>query len=238
MRTTSLTKFPLLPKVLFFANMTYFTSITLIKISIIVCYIRVFPNKFMRWVCATVGFLVLGVWICSIFTTIFTCQKVSDQWEFNNVNRKCIAVVPYYYFAAAMNAFTDVALTIAPVPLLLTIKVSQREKFILCVLFGMGLFAGACSIVRLLSLRNLYKVDISFGSSDTLDWSTIELGVGIFCASVPSLKPLLGSWARKETARSRARPSVGTHRCSAAVKGFEVRNTPPNSPSTETTTSH
>ena len=60
----------------------------------------------------------------------------------------------------------------------------------------MGLFAGACSIVRLVSLRNLYSVDITFQSSDTLDWSTIELGVGIFCASVPSFKPLLGGWGR------------------------------------------
>lgn len=45
--------------------------------------------------------------------------------------------------------------------------------------------------MRLSQLHNLGSLDISYACVTSLNWSVVEVGTGIICASIPSLKPLL-----------------------------------------------
>ena len=45
--------------------------------------------------------------------------------------------------------------------------------------------------MRLSQLHNLVSLDISYACVSSLNWSVVEVGTGIICASIPSLKPLL-----------------------------------------------
>jgi hypothetical protein len=45
--------------------------------------------------------------------------------------------------------------------------------------------------VRLSQLHNLGSLDFSYSCVSSLNWSVVEVGTGIICASIPSLKPLI-----------------------------------------------
>lgn len=53
------------------------------------------------------------------------------------------------------------------------------------------LSATVASIIRLTQLHNLGSVDFSYACVSSLNWSVVEVGTGIICASVPSMKPIL-----------------------------------------------
>lgn len=151
--------------------------------------------------------LITAMWICSIFVVILlvhqycsssfclidissACNPVQSAWQFSPTS-KCINIVTFYIVATAVNGTLDLVLCIAPLPFIYKIRIATREKVILSLLFTLGFFASAASWVRLSHLHELRSGDISSSVTNTLDWSSIEVGIGIFCASVPSLRPLL-----------------------------------------------
>lgn len=95
-----------------------------------------------------------------------------------------------YYFTTAFSIFTDVLLVALPLPLFWKLKLPVREKWIVTVLFGFGLFASVASIMRITVLHDVQSTDATIGAVTTLNWSVVEVGTGIICACVPCLKPL------------------------------------------------
>jgi hypothetical protein len=206
--------------VLFVSQLLYATAVALTKCSIIACYLRVFPNVYARRVVIAVGCIVIATWICSIFVAIFACTPVQAIWDFTITDKQCISLVPFFYFSTSLNGITDLVLCLIPIPLLFKIQVTTKERAILIVLFGLGFFASAASFIRLSHLHELYDPDITYAITNSLDWSVIEIGVGIICASVPSLRPLMGkiskefhnySTPEKSSRKSGARLSIANN---------------------------
>jgi hypothetical protein len=150
--------------------------------------------------------LILAVWIVNVFTTIFQCSPIEGAWNFE-LQPKCISVMKVYYFSTAFSILTDVLLVILPLPLFWKLKLPIREKWIITVLFGLGLFASVASIMRITVLHDVQNTDATIGAVPTLLWSVAEVGTGIVCASAPMLKPLFRKWlpGRLSTGRSRSR---------------------------------
>ena len=96
-----------------------------------------------------------------------------------------------YYFTTAFSILTDVLLVVIPLPLFWKLKLPTREKWIVTVLFALGLFASVASIMRIRVLHDVQSTDATFGAVATLNWSVVEVGTGIVCACVPCLKPLV-----------------------------------------------
>jgi hypothetical protein len=66
----------------------------------------------------------------------------------------------------------------------------RPERIVLCCLFGAGLFASIASILRLAQLHGLRSKDITYTAASSLNWSVAEVSTAIFCACIPSLRPL------------------------------------------------
>ena len=99
-----------------------------------------------------------------------------------------------YYFTTAFSILTDILLVCIPLPLFWKLPLPKREKWIVTVLFALGLFASVASIMRITVLHDVQSTDATFGAVATLNWSVVEVGTGIICACVPCLKPLVKSW--------------------------------------------
>ena len=127
-----------LVKLLFVCSIAYSSAITFTKCAIIASYLRIFPSKNLRKVLYVVGFVVLSFWIASVFAIIFTCSPVQALWDFN-IPGKCFPIVTFFYFYAGFNIATDIILCVAPIPLLWAMNLPTRQKFIVCILFGIGL---------------------------------------------------------------------------------------------------
>ena len=127
-----------LVKLLFVCSIAYSSAITFTKCAIIASYLRIFPNRNFRMVMFLVGFVVISFWIASVFAIVFTCVPVQASWDFT-IQGKCFPVVTFFYVYAGFNIATDIILCVAPMPLLWAMNLPTRQKFIVCILFGIGL---------------------------------------------------------------------------------------------------
>ena len=175
---------------LWICNILYATALVSVKCSIIACLLRVFPNALFRKTMMGTALVTIAIFICSIFVGVFQCNPVFAAWQFTFQGARCISIVHFYYPASTINMLTDLILCSAPLPLLWKLQMPRSEKLGVCTLFGLGFFASAASAARIASLPRMTGVDFSSITTQTLAWSGIEIGVGIFCAAVPALRPL------------------------------------------------
>ena len=191
---------------LWICQVMYSTALALTKLSIIAAYHRIFPTTTIRRVMYALVALIISVWIVSIFTTIFQCSPITGAWNFE-LHPKCISIMSVFYFTTAFSILTDVLLVVLPLPLFWKLKLPIREKWIVTVLFGLGLFASVASIMRITVLHDVQNTDATIGAVPTLNWSVAEVGTGIICACVPCLKPLFKKLlpGKFSTARSKSR---------------------------------
>jgi hypothetical protein len=176
-------------KTLFICQCLHAASLTLVKLSIISTYWRIFPTKSVRWTLAILAAAITGVAIAVILGTLFQCDPVAGAWDFL-LPAQCISIRELYYFSTAFSVFTDVALCVLPLPFFWTLKVSRREKIIVSCLFGLGLFAAAASVARITVLGELNNVNVTMRAIPALNWSVAEVFTGIAVACVPCLKPV------------------------------------------------
>ncbi|EGX49221.1 hypothetical protein AOL_s00078g605 [Orbilia oligospora ATCC 24927] len=107
-----------------------------------------------------------------------------------NANAQCNRL---WYTNAAINITTDFFLALLPIPVLNTLKVGHRQRYILMGIFGLGLFVCVVSILRLHALIVLESSqDPTWDQAATTCWSSIELNIAIICASLPTLRPVIG----------------------------------------------
>ncbi|TIA60466.1 hypothetical protein D6C83_03244 [Aureobasidium pullulans] len=117
-----------------------------------------------------------------------------------------------YLSSAPVNIITDLAILFLPMPILTSMRLPKKQKTILVITFGFGLFVAIVDIVRIAYLQSAstYRLnqilhfqkdsstgrdadvtDFSWYASYSFMWSAIEVNVGIMCACVPALKPLI-----------------------------------------------
>ena len=217
----------------------YTSSLTLVKLSIIATYHRIFPTIVLRRVLYVLAAVILAVWIVNIFTTIFQCKPISGAWNFD-IAPKCISVMKVYYFSTAFSILTDVLLVVVPLPLFWKLKLPVREKWIITVLFGLGLFASVASIMRITVLHDVQNTDATIGTVPTMNWSVAEVGTGIVCACVPCLKPLIKKWlsGRPSTVQSRSRSQPLDSKVHAPAEEAMQLRRPPNFSRPTTSSGH
>ncbi|KAH7303701.1 hypothetical protein BKA65DRAFT_416406 [Rhexocercosporidium sp. MPI-PUGE-AT-0058] len=245
-------------KALYGCYLAYSTAITFTKLSIMATYARIFPNTVPRYVLYAIGIVVLGFWISSIFAIIFTCVPIEAAWDYTIRNARCIDILMYLYISAGFNVATDMLLCFLPLPTIWNLKMPKTQRVVVCLLFSLGTFACIASILRLTQLRHLNGIDVSYQTVGSLNWSVIEVGTGIICASFSTLRPLATrnlpryfagftqptgdvSGARLNVSASNitrnrsiaSRSMVSSHihaRCSFDVSELELFSTQPNAP--------
>ncbi|KAG0647995.1 hypothetical protein D0Z07_5782 [Hyphodiscus hymeniophilus] len=178
-------------KALYGSYLSYSSAITFTKFSIIATYLRIFPkNSRLRWIMYAVGAVVFCFWFTSIFAIIFTCVPVQAAWDYTIKDAKCFDIVTYFYVAAAFNIGTDLLLCLLPMPTFWALSMAKPQRIVLCLLFGIGIFACISSTLRTTQLRNLESVDVSYHAVGSYNWSVIEVGTALICASLSALRPL------------------------------------------------
>ncbi|KAK3373147.1 hypothetical protein B0T24DRAFT_527497 [Lasiosphaeria ovina] len=203
----------------------YNFALMLCKLSITVQCYRVLRTPHMaRFLRVYMGVLAAyGAW--SVLGNVFVCWPVDFYWlePTGTLRGACMDKGAVTFSNAALNIVSDLVLIAVPVPLLWRLQLPRRQKIVLVCLFGGGAFACVTSIVRLHALYTIAvapPAEQSVKGVDIAIWSSIEINVGIICASLPALKPvadklfprmlLSGLYARtKEAARSGGREAVG-----------------------------
>ncbi|KAK3298689.1 uncharacterized protein B0H64DRAFT_371144 [Chaetomium fimeti] len=174
--------------------MLYFAQVMLVKLSMLLFYLRIFPSPTVRrllW--GTVIFNIL-FGVIFFFVAIFQCAPISYFWngwdgehEGMCLNKNAIA-----WANAAISIALDFWMLAIPLAQLKALNLHWKKKIGVALMFVVGTFVTVVSIIRLHALVTFAK-----SSNATWDnfpvslWSTVEINVGIMCTCMPTLRLLL-----------------------------------------------
>jgi hypothetical protein len=131
----------LFAKIVFAIQFLYLASISSVKISLLLFYKRVFPNKrFGHAVMATTLFV--SLWLIAFFLAqLFEIWPISGNWDWNPNG-----TYAWEINEAAMNSWlcgtdviADVVLLLLPVPMIASLRMSRKDKLAFLGIFSLGI---------------------------------------------------------------------------------------------------
>ncbi|KAH7394676.1 hypothetical protein BKA66DRAFT_388751, partial [Pyrenochaeta sp. MPI-SDFR-AT-0127] len=175
-------------KALFASILMYNFGLTFTKISILLQYLRIAIERGVRTSCWVLLYITLFNWVQTFFTNIFSCYPVAKFWD-DRIPGGCVNKPALWYANAAINISQDIALVVLPFFILRKLTLPRREKLSLMLILGLGGLATIASICRLHALYILaVTTDITWDTPGAATWSSMELNIGIMCASLPTLR--------------------------------------------------
>lgn len=117
------------------------TSITSIKISILLMYRRIFPiAEFQRHALVVGVFCVIWYFIC-FFINIFQCRPVRAAWQLDLLMDEQATCLTYGHFIIGYeisNMLLDIAILMLPIRVLRTLQLSMTKKIVVGAIFILG----------------------------------------------------------------------------------------------------
>lgn len=194
-------------------SVMYQPALMATKTSILAFYLTFSgAERLFRWACYTVLFVVNAGGLALTLVTVLQCDPVSAAfYAVPPPQAQCTDILTIYLSSIPLNIITDLAILFLPMPILTAMRLPKKQKLILVVTFSFGIFVAAVDVLRIhylqsaatmrlseianmesmTSSRNSITTDSSFYLAFSFMWSAIECTVGIMCACVPGLKPLV-----------------------------------------------
>ncbi|KAK2629220.1 hypothetical protein QTJ16_000040 [Diplocarpon rosae] len=176
-------------------NLFYMVAITLTKVGLLLCFLRIFPSHRLRQVIIVTGFFIILSNFAIMVALIFQCIPVSafwTNWMYKTPPTKCIDQYLVLEVAAVFGIIHSVIILVLPVKTVWQLNLPLRHKANLMIMFSVGLLALSCSFMRLPSIIKLDRSsDRSYDQAPLVAYSHIEAGVGIICACLPACRSLL-----------------------------------------------
>ncbi|KAM4065404.1 hypothetical protein HRG_004277 [Hirsutella rhossiliensis] len=216
--------------------------ITIAKLSILWLYYTIFSgaNSTLNKLVIKGAAVACLVWfVVATFVVVFQCNPIHAYWDNYVMKPWCFSSPRLLLGYEMTNLFFDVAILCIPVPIVWKLRLSSFKKMGVLVIFLLGAFVCVASIVRLSMIWHPPDVDKGVDFSPTMMWSTIQLGLAIICACLPTLGPLLptistpfeyiGSWTASLWSRSSPNSSGRGYKISNQYEMPDAGNKPPSS---------
>ncbi|KAI1822164.1 fucose permease [Xylaria intraflava] len=188
----------------------YNPALMAFKTSVLIFYLRLSKNtqKVLRLASWAVLAIVNLAGTVLTLLNIFQCRPVEAAFNLTGSPRQCIPLLVEFICSAPINIVTDLAILALPLPVLTSMRLPQKQKIILVITFTLGIFVTIVDVIRIYYLQKAIndipaapanELNTSFGGSPefafnaslALLWSAVEVNVGIACACIPTLKPLI-----------------------------------------------
>ncbi len=179
---------------LYILEILYFLQIALVKLTLLLFFLRIFPKPITRrllWATVTLNML----WgFTFAITAIFQCQPISYYWTSwdKESHGRCININILAWTNAAISIIFDVWMLALPLYEVFQLQLSWRKKAGVMMMFGVGTFVTVVSILRLNTLVHFaVSKNPTWDQVEFINWTCIEINVGIICACLPSLRVML-----------------------------------------------
>ncbi|KAB5585241.1 hypothetical protein GE09DRAFT_1048395 [Coniochaeta sp. 2T2.1] len=144
-------------------------------------------QKLVRWL----GVYVFCGWVASQMAFFTACTPFENYWAMPlpEGREQCATLSHYSIVQAVFNISSDAAMLSVPLPLIFRTTMPVKQKVVLSVIFGMGMFVIIAAL--------LTKV---FNLSDVWDprymlWYVREASVAVYVSNLPMVWPLVREWA-------------------------------------------
>jgi hypothetical protein len=178
------------------ANLILFPALAFPKLSICNAYSRLFGESLInrRMIYCLIALIAVPN-IPFFFLSAFQCKPINVYWTEGRPFEKCKLVdSKMFYTHGGLNIFCDVALMITVMPRILELHISQRQKWALVGIVGLGSLAAIAGILRMARISlTLSKpnFDASWDAYDVSIWTSTEIYVSLICAAAPGVKPVV-----------------------------------------------
>jgi len=150
------------------------------KICLLIMYNKLtFGLKQQLAVKIIAGYIVCGLILMEILYFGVWCRPFNHYWQVPVENVQCSAAIHHLIVNACLNISSDLMMLCIPLPLLITSLLPRAKKFILCCLFGLGMFVILCAV-----LNKYYSFAHPFSPMWTF-WYIREASTAVYVANMP-----------------------------------------------------
>lgn len=183
-------------KFLFMAEVTYGFSCTLVKLSVLAFYLRVFPTRTIRLTSAVLVVASISWTIAVQVVHVIQCRPLKAFW-YQDLQllpeTRCINIILFLLGNSIANCVIDLCTIVMPVQEVLKLQMSRSRKISVCAIFLLGGTAFAASMTRTLSTARMhregtYNFTKQFVAPGLA--SAVEVYAAIVGACLPTLIPI------------------------------------------------
>ncbi|KAK4172341.1 hypothetical protein QBC36DRAFT_76772 [Triangularia setosa] len=176
----------------YFAIPIWAISMTLIKTSIVLTLLRLPLKRSWRIGLYVIGAVQVTYCIADMPYLFFKCRPFHAAWDIMVFDRRCPDLhtdILVSSIGSAINITTDLLLSVAPMFILWNLRRPLRERVVICILTGMGLFASVASIMKAVVIADWRNVEDQWEMAMSIaTWTILEQFISLFAACCPSLK--------------------------------------------------
>ncbi|OAK94201.1 hypothetical protein IQ06DRAFT_330277 [Phaeosphaeriaceae sp. SRC1lsM3a] len=148
-----------------------------------------------RWHIALLWFCIISTTVLCIITTTLLfvqCKPSAFLWDRTIEGGYCwLNFTQVGLSMGAWSAAMDFVLAILPWHVVMGLNMKRKEKITIACGLSLGIFAGACSVIRTIELQSLSSMEnYVYDTASMLLWSSSEVCLTIVCACIPVLRPL------------------------------------------------
>ncbi|CAI6337986.1 unnamed protein product [Periconia digitata] len=196
-------------KLFWVMNSVYIMETAIIKMSLLVQYLRIFKAGTMRWICLSMLGIVTAWGITYSFLSWFPCFPVQAFWDrLSYPNAKCYgfgfdfndieSFVALFTSHTALNMVFDFTIFLTPMVLFTRPKLLRKNVLALAGIFAIGSVVVMISVWRLHSIvvhraATQPYIDFTWWAPHALLLSCLEIDLAIMVASMPVFWPVMES---------------------------------------------
>ncbi|KAI8944741.1 hypothetical protein F4801DRAFT_585122 [Xylaria longipes] len=206
------------------STVLYFISRALIRVSILLFYLRIFRTPRAKAVITWTLAIVVLFSFTLLFPIIFQCSPVDYlwlQWDGTHQGR-CIDFRAFVWIATCIGIALDFWAVLVAYTLVSRLQLPLKKKIMVSSMFAVGLIAIAVSIARLPYINQFTRT-----KNPTIDWvpitiwSVLENYIGVICACLPSLPALLKPLSARKSSISNKKSNVSSAFASQRTQAVE-----------------
>lgn len=134
---------------------------------------------------------------------------------------KCWSTLVVANALSVIHVVMDFVLLLTPMVVLWKVQLNKNTKIRLFIVFSMGSLSCLASVLRELAQKSISK-DITYGYTDLLAWTVVDLTLAVVVASLPVVSALIPKASGELTQSSRARKTTLAH---GTLKGTKAQST-------------
>ncbi|KAF3760509.1 hypothetical protein M406DRAFT_73001 [Cryphonectria parasitica EP155] len=190
----------------FIASLIYTVDVTLVKVSVLLTYYRLFPNRPMRIATRMLTALAVAWGLAKFFLTLFACHPIASLWEFAEA-RQCLNLVSLAVGTGVSDIVLNSLILVLPAREAWKLHLPVRYKLAVCGIFVIGILLIQTRPIHLLTptrtvIASIFRLLNSLSSSSTSVndstvnfasvwiWTIAEVSLGVFGGCLLVMLPI------------------------------------------------
>ncbi|EGD89207.1 hypothetical protein H112_02819 [Trichophyton rubrum D6] len=170
------------------------TATTLIKLSILSFYHKVFGSKqSMRIAVYIESIVTIALYLAGILEPFLLCRPFNYTWN-KEAHGTCGNATKAYLAIAVANLIVDLSIYLLPIPVLWNLQMNLVKRLALCGIFAIGLVVCVFSSLRIYAVLTLEVNDYSHSMIKDITFGGLEVELGAINACLPFYRPLVAKY--------------------------------------------